>query len=111
VYPSVEVSSTTPVILRRIVKITKLAKVSRGYQNGHGTRPIYKWVVAARQAAEVLTEVVPYLVLKKKQALLAIRVAASVRGTDYGRRGLPLKHIARRNQWVAKMKEYNQHVS
>jgi len=109
VYPQVQVSSTTPIILRRLVKITGVGRVKLSKQNGWGIRPLFSWVVVARQAAVILSAAVPYLVLKKKQALLAIRVARSIRGTDYGRSGLPLKYIARRNQWVERMKEYNKH--
>jgi len=45
-------------------------------------KPVYKWDIPSAQAAAVLTDLLPYLVVKREQALLVVelhaRTAASV---------------------------------
>jgi hypothetical protein len=57
--PTVCVMMTTPSVLREIVRLTQVGRVSKGYNNGWGCKPIYKWAIVSRQAAQVLQQVVP----------------------------------------------------
>lgn len=109
--PSLVVAMTTPSVLREIVRITGFGKVSRGYQNGFGRKPIYRWGIVSRQAASVLRKLIPFLRLKRKQALLVLKVMDSRQGdnhgTKYGRGGLPSHVHTQRTRWHEQMKRLN----
>lgn len=95
--PTVAVSMTTPRVLKEIVHLTGFGRVSTAIQNGWGYKPLYRWYVVSRQAATLLREINPYMRLKKKQALLVIKVMDSRQGEHsgrkYGRSGLPHEKV------------------
>ncbi len=70
--------------------------------DGRGHKAVHRWVAAARAAWGVLVALLPYLRVKKDQAVLAIAFHQGV-GLNRGSGGLPDMEVARREELRLKM--------
>lgn len=68
----------------------------------------YNWVMNPIEAADILTQILPYLIVKKKQAKLFIKYATvTCSGKPPGIKGLPKKIVALRAKMWCQMKILN----
>ena len=106
--PVVTVGSSTPVILKKIVKITGVGAVRPTRRKEERGKPMFHWSVSCSLASRALAPIIPYLVLKDRQARLALRVENRPRGRVSG--GLTVRQRAQRQRWFLQMKEFNRHA-
>lgn len=71
-YPRVQISNTSLDLLDRVLEITGNGYVTRS-SSPEGQKPGYVWKIGARQARYILPQVLPYLVLKRRQAEIVIQ--------------------------------------
>lgn len=67
---------------------------------------IYHWTIAARSAVPVLRDLLPYLVVKKAQAVLGLRLQARMLHQG-GNRGLPKGEREARDRLVQQLRALN----
>lgn len=80
--------------------------VSRKHQSG--IKHYYRWQITGPKCKYFLIGIEPYLILKKKQALLGIELGSLIREKKAGYiRNLPLEIIERREQIAKKIKSLN----
>lgn len=82
-----------------------LGNVIRCRPGTGGTKPTYFWQVTNRRVVPVLEDALPYLVLKREHAELALEWAAGCQ--NHGRRGYPPEVKERRLVIVERMRELN----
>jgi hypothetical protein len=71
-------------------------------------RVAYKWTLGQRQAAILLKQVRPYLVIKAAQSDLALKFQESKMSANAGRKGgVPAEIEAQRAEWMLGMKLLN----
>lgn len=98
----VQVANTNRVLLRRCQAIAGCGGIYSSGRRGKNYKPCYQWSATTKQAAAVLTQVLPYLVVKRRQARIAIEAA---RLNTPGRR--PNPHKPRLVQLAVRMKALN----
>ena len=69
-------------------------------------KQMYRWVCTTQQAAQVLMEMLPWLVTKKKQALVLLDLAWEMRGKTSGR-VINLRRRSWQDRRITKLKELN----
>jgi len=68
-------------------------------------KPYYVWETGWQHAADILRRVIPYMVIKEKQASLFLEFASTCK--KWGRSGVPFEIINRRNEIAETMKGLN----
>jgi len=100
------ITLTKPRALRYCLRVTQVGSLSKGRlpKNKNHAR-MWQWKVHSNQAAQILNQVLSFLILKKKQARLQLLFQS--RMYDPGRKGL--SEIAQRFQRTCynKMKKLN----
>lgn len=71
----------------------------------------YKWVVAAKQAKDIIEQITPYLRLKKQQAELALELAKGLGHFYAHHQQLPQCELERREQLYQRMRVLNRRGS
>lgn len=71
----------------------------------YGQKPIHRWDADGKNAVEVLRAALPYLVIKREQADVALDLIATTR--NHGRRGYPPEVFAQRLAMVAELQAMN----
>lgn len=74
-YPLVEVTQAIEKPIQELHKLWGVGYLSSRPNSGFNARMLYKWTIRAAKAANLLKEVLPYLVIKRTQAegLLALQ--------------------------------------
>lgn len=72
------------------------------------TKAAYNWTMRTTDAARLLTAILPYLIIKREQALMLIEFAATLHQPGkWGRAGLPSSLLAHRAGLAARSLELN----
>lgn len=80
-------------------------------QSNHGKRfgdkTLYHWVVGSRDTVKLLEKIKPYLIIKREQADLGLEFYDKCvkGGNKYGRGGVSMWMVKRREEYHQKMKE------
>lgn len=74
--------------------------------SGENSRPAYVWDVGSRKAEAVLKDILPYMIVKRGRAEIALAFQATKRATGRGR-PVPEDVVAERRALRAEMKALN----
>jgi hypothetical protein len=92
--------------------------IGKPVHRGKPRRPLWRWSAASRESAHIIRHILPFLVIKKQQALLLLEFHESVQ--DYihlphpGNLGCPQQtpaEIERRRRYLKRMQALNHAVS
>ena len=71
------------------------------------SKPIYIWICSRPDIEQVLSLILPYLIIKKKQAIIVLKIRKQMRNRDKSKRNLSNKEIEDRNKWVEEIRLLN----
>lgn len=106
--PVLHVANTHPGVLQEVQKWTGLGRVRRFDEARLNRKARYQWMVWSNQAAQIVSAVAPYLIIKKKKAPVFLRFVKITTGCrSPGRRGLSKRQWDFQNSIYNKMKVLN----
>jgi len=83
-------------------------RINKTTYNNHW-KDLYLWTISCNQVENPLRELLPYLVVKKEQALIVLKFINDKRciSKHYGVKGVPLEVTAAREKYNLKIKKLN----
>lgn len=106
-FPIVCMSSTTECLIDAVLRMTGNGGVQK-VDGGGKVRTQYKWSLSPNQIRHVLPQIVPYLVEKRRRAILLIEYLELVEGTGGGVRGTKDEDIPKVAAIYAELATLNQ---
>jgi len=101
---SIMLGNTNKLILEHICSLLSAGNIQRVEGKNSRTRPYYQWRIHGRKALEFLELIKPYLILKKKEAALAIEFQSGKRNHLGGHKALSPEIIQKRTDLAERLK-------
>lgn len=107
--PVVHVASTNRAVLHRVWKWTgRLGKVGKFDEPRANRKARYQWMIWSRQGSQLVRAVLPYLIVKRRQALAFLRFANLTRSCrSPSRNGLTDVQWRRQHELYAEIRKLN----
>ena len=71
---TVHITNTREKLIDEIIRVTGIERKYVYAPRAHQRKTVYHWSVSSRMAGEVLKAVFPFLIAKRRQALIALRL-------------------------------------